>query len=125
MLADSKALATIAVKDMSGARKFYEGTLGLQPNGSQQQDAAVQYGHGSSTVLVYRSEFAGSNKATAVTWVSPDVAAAVGDLKRRGVAFEHYDMPGARMEGDVHVMGTHKAAWFKDPEGNILAIVSA
>jgi hypothetical protein len=53
-----------------------------------------------------------------------DVEGSVKELKRKGVAFEHYDFPGVKMEGDVHVMGKSKAAWFKDPDGNVLAIVS-
>jgi hypothetical protein len=85
----------------------------------------VAYRSGSSTVLVYESQYAGTNKATAVTWtVGPDVEKVASALKAKGVRFEHYDMPGMKREGDVHVGGGMKVAWFKDPDGNILSIVS-
>jgi hypothetical protein len=75
-------------------------------------------------MIVYPSEYAGTNRATAVTWVVKDVEATVKDLRGRGITFEHYDLPGVKVQGDVHVVGKSKAAWFKDPDGNILAIVS-
>ena len=72
------------------------------------------------------SDFAGTNKATAVTWSVDDVPGAVKELKAKGVQFEHYDMPGLKLEGDVHVSldGAMKVAWFRDPDGNILNVVS-
>ena len=77
-------------------------------------------------VFVYPSEFAGTNKATAISWgVGDDMEAIISDLKGKGVTFEHYDsLPGVTMQGDVHVMGDLKAAWFKDPDGNILNLVN-
>ena len=81
---------------------------------------------GSSQLNVYRSQFAGTNQATAVTWV-------VGERHRddrragsrtEGVTFEHYDMPGMKREGDMHVAGDMKVAWFKDPDGNILCLMN-
>ncbi|HEX7977510.1 MAG TPA: hypothetical protein VF461_02850, partial [Gemmatimonadaceae bacterium] len=78
---------------------------------------------GGSTVMVYQSRFAGTNKATAATWEVGDVEREVGLLKEKGVAFEHYDMPDMARHGDIRVAGDLKAAWFKDPDGNILAIV--
>jgi predicted enzyme related to lactoylglutathione lyase len=123
MLGDRDALATIAVKDLKAAKKFYEGTLGLK-SGPSEESEALSYRSGNSGVLVYRSQYAGSNKATAATWIADDVEAEVRALKAKGVAFEHYDFPGTTRKGDVHVMGKRKAAWFKDPDGNILALVS-
>ena len=62
---------------------------------------------------------------TAASWsVGDDLDAVIADLKSKGVTFEHYDMPDITLEGDVHVMGELKAAWFKDPDGNILNLVS-
>jgi hypothetical protein len=84
----------------------------------------LNYKSGNSTVLVYKSQFAGSNKATSVTWIVDDVEGTVKALKAKGVAFEHYDFPGMTRKGDVHIAGKSKAAWFKDPDGNILAVVS-
>ena len=126
MLGDNNAAATIAVKDIGAAKKFYEDTLGLKQVGTQEEEPGVlMYKSGNSMMMVYKSEYAGTNKATAVTWeVSDDLEGVVQTLKSRGVAFEHYDFPNTRLEGDVHVMGDTKAAWFKDPDGNILGIVS-
>lgn len=124
MLKDSEAMATIAVKDMAAARKFYEGILGLERLDDEGEDAVV-YRSGSSKVLVYVSQYAGTNQATAATW---DVGGAldqlVKDLKAKGVAFEHYDLPGTRREGDIHYAGPVRVAWLKDPDGNILSLVS-
>jgi catechol-2,3-dioxygenase len=122
MLGDSAAIATIAVKDIKRAKQFYENTLGLKPLDSEQQ-GVVNYKTGKSKVLVYQSQFAGTNRATAATWELADVEGVVNKLKSKGVAFEHYEMPGMTLKGDVHVAGGFKAAWFKDPDGNILALV--
>jgi hypothetical protein len=73
---------------------------------------------------VYRSSFAGTNKATALTWTVDDVEDVVRTLKAKGIKFEHYDLPETKREGDVHVSGDIKVAWFKDPDGNILSVVN-
>jgi catechol 2,3-dioxygenase-like lactoylglutathione lyase family enzyme len=125
MLGDKTAVATIAVKDLSAARKFYEGALGLKPSGPTDSQEVVTYKAGNSTVLVYRSQYAGTNKATAATWiVGEDVEGTAKALKAKGVVFEHYEFPGTTHKGDVHIMGTIKAAWFKDSDGNIHSIVN-
>ncbi len=124
MLGDRNAVATAAVKDLEAAKKFYEGALGLKPSPKPEQQTLL-YKTGSSSLLVYESQFAGTNKATTVTWDGgKDVEALVKSLKAKGVKFEHYDMPGLTLEGDVHAGGNMKVAWFKDPDGNIHAIVS-
>ena len=123
MLATTDAIATIAVKNIETARKFYEGTLGLKQTRSD--EPGVQgYKSGNASVLVYQSQFAGTNKATAATWAVQDLEGTIKDLKAKGVRFEHYDLPGVTRKGDVHGTGKTKAAWFKDPDGNILALVS-
>jgi catechol 2,3-dioxygenase-like lactoylglutathione lyase family enzyme len=125
VLRDKNAMATVAVKDMKAARAFYEGTLGLE-RVHEEGDQAVEYKTGDASLLVYVSEFAGSNRATAVTWqIASGIEELVRALKEKGVRFEHYDMPGVTRTGDIHVAGTLKNAWFKDPEGNIHALVSA
>ena len=125
MLGDNDAIVTIAVKDLKAAKKFYESTLGLKPDSTRGGDAEVlNYKSGNSPVLVYRSQFAGTNKATAVTWSVRDTEETAKELRGKGVTFEHYDMPGMTRKGDVHIAGKIKAAWFKDPDGNILALVS-
>lgn len=124
MLATKDATATVAVKDIASARRFYGGTLGLQPV-EVPEDEVAAYQAGATRLLVYRSQFAGTNRATAVTWnVGGEVDAIVKDLRNKGVRFERYEFPDAVHEGDVHVMGDMRAAWFKDPEGNIHALVS-
>ncbi len=124
MLGDNDAMATIAVKNLAAARKFYEGKLSLKAVHTE-GDQAVAYKSGKSQVLVYQSQYAGTNKATAATWMVADVESLVKDLKAKGISFEHYDMPGVTRKGDIHMAGPLKNAWFKDPDGNILALVSA
>ena len=123
MLGQHDAIATIAVRDTKSAREFYEGKLGLKPEDTREEEV-VTYGSGQSKVFVYKSDFAGTNKATAATWAVEDVDGLARELKSQGVQFEHYDFPGMKLEGDVHVAGSMRAAWFKDPDGNILSIVS-
>jgi len=122
MLAANDAIATIAVKDMKKAAKFYEETLGLQHGESR--PGAAAYSSGASKLFIYESQFAGTNQATAVTWVVDDIEAVVRDLAAKGVRFEHYDFPGTTRKGDIHIHGDVKNAWFKDPDGNILSVVS-
>jgi catechol 2,3-dioxygenase-like lactoylglutathione lyase family enzyme len=124
MLSNRDAVANLAVKDLQAAKKFYEGILGLKPVDAA-GDELIVYQSGKSTLNVYRSKEAGTNKATAVTWaVGDDVDRVVRDLKAKGVKFEHYDMPAMKREGDIHIDGDMKVAWFKDPDGNILNIVN-
>jgi hypothetical protein len=82
----------------------------------------VVFRSGTSEINVYRSEYAGTNKATAVTWTVDNVKEEVADLKSKGVIFEHDDMPDMTCDGDVYVSGDMKVAWFKDPDGNILNV---
>jgi catechol 2,3-dioxygenase-like lactoylglutathione lyase family enzyme len=126
MLNNYDVVATVAVKDLQKARTFYEKALGLiaQPSDESMAAMVATYGSGGSRLLVYVSQFAGTNQATAAMWAVDDVEAVARDLKSRGVSFERYDMPNATHVGDVHVMGTRKAAWFKDPDGNVLSIVN-
>lgn len=123
MLGDKTAVATIAVKDLNKAKNFYEQTLGLTKSGDD--PGGIFYKSGDSNVFVYQSEFAGTNKATAASWgVGGDIESVVDGLKAKGVSFERYEIPDAKHEGDIHVLGELKAAWFKDPDGNILNIVN-
>lgn len=124
MLGDSEAIATIAVKDLPTARKFYEGTLGLELTRATGTEA-LTFKTGRSEMIVYRSQYAGTNKATAVSWrVGRELDAIVKSLAARGVTFEHYDLPGLTQKGDVHAFGELKSAWFKDPDGNIIALMN-
>src|SRR5215831_15135418 len=124
MLAHQDAIANIAVKDLQVAKKFYEDRLGLKPVHAEDHELIV-YKSGNSMLNVYRSQYAGTNQVTAVTWVvGDDVEGVVRTLKAKGVAFEHYELPGMKRHGDIHVAGRRKVAWFKDPDGNILNIVN-
>ena len=123
MLSSKDAVANVAVKDLDVATDFYRNTLGLKPVHEEDGDLVVfQSGH--SSINVYRSEYAGTNKATAVTWTVDNVDEEVKALRNKGVVFEHYDMPGMTRDGDVHVGGDMRVAWFKDPDGNILNVIS-
>lgn len=124
MLGDKDAAANIAVKDLEVAKRFYGETLGLTQVGSE-ADELIVFRSGNSMINVYRSKYAGTNQATALTWVVGEgVESVVEALKAKGISFEHYDMLEIRREGDVHIGGNMKVAWFKDPDGNILNIVS-
>lgn len=123
MLGSNEVCAVLAVKDMDAADKFYSQTLGLEKG--EASPGGTFYKSGNGGVFVYPSQFAGSNQATAAAWQVDDVEGVVADLKAKGVTFEQYDdLPGVTREGDIHVMGDLRAAWFKDPEGNILNIVN-
>ncbi len=127
MLADKlskkEVMATIAVKDIEKSRKFYEGKLGLKE--VEDMGEAVTYKAGHANLVVYESKFAGGYGATVATWdVGEDIDDVVQDLKDKGVKFEHYDMEGMTLEGDIHVADGMKAAWFKDPDGSIIALIS-
>ncbi len=119
-LADGDAMATIPVRDLAVARGFYEGRLGLHRAGPESAEA-MTYRSGRSRVVIYRSQYAGTNQATTATWaLGGALDAVVRALKQAGIAFEHYELPGAVRDGDIHAFGDFKAAWFKDPDGNII-----
>ncbi len=124
MLGSKEVRATIAVRDLDAAAKFYEGRLGLKRIATEGSEAIV-YESGDSKVLVYRSQHAGTNKATAATWVvGEDLEGVVQALRAKGVGFEHYDLPETTRKGDVHLAGRIKVSWLKDPDGNIIALTS-
>jgi catechol 2,3-dioxygenase-like lactoylglutathione lyase family enzyme len=120
MIGNANVNAVLAVKDLGQARQFYEGTLGLEV--AKESPFNVVYKSGDTGLEVYVSEFAGTNQATAASWAVESVEDAAEALQAAGVVFEEYDMEGATREGAVHTMGGDKAAWFKDPDGNILCL---
>jgi catechol 2,3-dioxygenase-like lactoylglutathione lyase family enzyme len=125
MLGSKSAAATLPVGDLQSARNFYENVLGLTPVQEMGgASGAVLYKAGDSVVLVYQSEYAGSNKGTAATWAAgDDFDAIVEDLRQKGVTFEHYDdLEGTTRDGDVHSFEGMRAVWFKDPSGNVLNV---
>jgi len=123
MLGKADATPMIAVKDLDRARSFYEGTLGLSEVDDLGEGFMLK--SGDTTLSVYRSQFAGTNKATALTFTVDDLDGEVGELKGKGVAFEHYDLPGLERQGDCYVAEGMKTAWFKDPDGNILSLIES
>ncbi|QOF73322.1 VOC family protein [Aminobacter sp. SR38] len=124
MLGQINAVANVAVRDLGRAKAFYEKTLGLSEVEHMGDEVSVLKS-GDTVINVYRSDYAGTNKATSVTWAVGDrIDGLVDELRSKGVAFEHYDMPDVRLEGDVHVFGDLRVAWFKDPDGNILNLIN-
>lgn len=123
MLGKADATPMIAVKDLDRARKFYEDTLGLKAK-DEWGGEGVTLKSGDTTINVYRSQFAGTNKATTLTFEVEDVEKEVDELKEKGIFFEQYDLPGLKQQGDFYVGEEgFKTAWFKDPDGNILSLV--
>lgn len=121
MLKDFNSAAIVAVSDLARARQFYETVLGLSVGTAD--DYVIEFKTGGTSLVVYRSDFAGTNQANAVVWgVGDAIETIVADLKAKGVVFEHY--PNMQLRGDIHVAGDFKMVWFKDPDGNILHLNS-
>jgi predicted enzyme related to lactoylglutathione lyase len=120
MLKSAPIRAYIPVLDMLRARSFYEKKLGLEPK--QEYAGGVIYECGGAEVFMYPTRNAGTSKASQAFWQVADVEAEVAELKARGVVFEEYDMPDAPMKDSIATAGGAKTAWFKDTEGNILAV---
>lgn len=110
----------IAVADLERARQFYEDVLGLEV--AEENEQEIYYHSGDTYLSVYVSSFAGTNQATSATWEIDGIEDVVQSLEATGVTFEHYEIEGVIHEGSVHNMGGKKAAWFKDPDGNILCV---
>ena len=122
MLGKADFTPMIAVKDLDRAKQFYTDTLGLKPTGEENSEVFMLKS-GDTTLSLYRSEFAGSNKATALTFDVNDINSEVSELKGQGITFEHYDLEGLKQEGDIYTAEGMKTAWFKDPDGNILSMI--
>ena len=122
ILANAPVSAGLPAGDVARAKAFYEQTLGLPM--VQELEESLMFACGDGTMLfVYPSQFAGTNQATAAGWRVGDIEAAMEELRSRGVTFEEYDMPGLRTVDGIATLGPTKSAWFKDTEGNILALV--
>ncbi|HYC98468.1 VOC family protein [Brevundimonas sp.] len=124
MLKDRNSSAIVAVSDLERARAFYEDTLGLAREPGGEEECTLGFRTGDTHLTVYKSEFAGTNKANAVTWrMKGDLVETVKDLKTKGVTFERYDFPGMEWRDGVHEAGPVKLAWFRDPDGNFLHLI--
>lgn len=122
MLGESDVMTNIAVKDFEEAKKFYGQTLGLKV--IKDEDYGVMYRSGPSggRVFVYPAPTAGTAKSTTATWEVKDLKKVITELEAAGVQFEHYDAPGAKHDGHIHIWEGMQAAWFRDPSGNILGL---
>ncbi|GER10326.1 VOC family protein [Variovorax boronicumulans] len=121
MLSDSSVTTMLPVKDMDRARAFYEGCLGLKAGGLR-PDGKFVYTVGGSTLALFPKPEGTKADHTAISFQVPDIAASIDKLKRAGVVFEDYDFPDLKTADHVCVLGSEKAAWFKDTEGNFLCI---
>jgi len=120
MLNDKKTYSTIPVTDLGAARRFYEETLGMQPE--MVTEGGVMYGSGGSQFFVYPSRTRPAGH-TQMSWLVLDIKAEVAALKGKGVKFEHYDVPGLEMVDEIAHSGPDVwTAWFKDPDGNLLGL---
>lgn len=124
MLAAHDSSAIVAVTDLERAHHFYGQTLGLKLVNDGMGTLVFQTGR--TRLVVYPSKEAGTNRANAAAWgCGSELTAIVRALQGRGVAFERYDFPGSTFENGIHRMGDFLAAWFKDPDGNVLHLNSA
>jgi len=121
MLQDAPMYSYIPAKDLARARRFYETTLGFKPKQEIAGGVAYEFGRGTACFL-YPTPNAGTSQASQAFWQVEDIEREVADLKQRGVKFEKYDMPGMDANG-ISIAGGAKAAWFKDSEGNIMALI--
>jgi catechol 2,3-dioxygenase-like lactoylglutathione lyase family enzyme len=121
-LQDAQVRATVAVSDLDRAAEFYEGTLGLSPVGDEGMARVKIYSCAEGSLLqVYESEHAGTATATVASWSATDFEPLVDELKTKGVTFESQYEPATDERG-VHAFGEHRVVWFKDPDGNTIAV---
>jgi predicted enzyme related to lactoylglutathione lyase len=122
MLQDSPMHAYIPAKDLARARQFYEGKLGFKPKEETAGGVIYEFGRGTACFL-YPTPNAGTSRASQAFWSVNDVDGEIEALKARGVVFEDYDMPGEKSAAGAITAGGAKAAWFRDSEGNIMALI--
>jgi len=124
MLQKSPMYAYLPARDVTRARRFYEDKLGFTPKEEVAGGVAYEFGEHTACFL-YPTPNAGTSKASQAFWQVDDIEREVAELKARGVKFEDYDMPGEKSDDGIVTAGGAKAAWFKDSEGNILALVQS
>ena len=121
MLSHSAVTTMLPVIDMVRARAFYEECLGLE-SGALRPDGKFVYQVGGSALALFPKPGGTKAEHTAISFQVPDIAASIEELKSRGVVFEDYDFPDFKTVNHVCVLGSEKAAWFKDTEGNYLCL---
>src|SRR5258706_16004041 len=117
----TQAPCILPVKDMDRARTFYEVALGMEALGGK-PDGKFVYRCGGTEIALFPKPEGTKAEHTALSFEVDDIAAAIAQLKARGVRFADYDFPGLKTEQHVCVLGAEKAAWFEDTEGNILCL---
>lgn len=120
MLANAPVAPTVPVVDLARAGRFYEDILGLRLQRRAENEAWYECGNGTMLLLYQREPTKADH--TVAGFVVDDVEQTVGELRKKGVRFEDYDLPGIKTVNGIATMDTEKAAWFKDTEGNILAV---
>ncbi|MGR0320183.1 VOC family protein [Agromyces sp. ZXT2-3] len=120
MFENSMVTAVLAASDLERAQRFWHDTFGLDPASTDMGGATYVIGGG--VVLVYESEFAGTNKATALGIMTDDLDRDMAALREKGVVFHDYDLPGLKTEDGVVDMEGERGAWFDDSEGNIISL---
>jgi catechol 2,3-dioxygenase-like lactoylglutathione lyase family enzyme len=113
-------VATLPAADLERAKAWYRDKLGLEP--AEKHEGALVYRAGPSAFQLYPTQHAGTARNTLGVWYADDIDAVVADLRSRGVEFEEYDFPGLKTEDGIADLGFERSAWFKDSEGNTLAI---
>lgn len=121
MLSTASVTTMLPVKDMARARAFYEGCLGLKA-GNFKPDGKFEYSVGGSTLALFPKPEGTKAEHTAISFRVDNIETSIDKLKQAGVVFEDYDFPGLKTTNHVCVLGSEKAAWFKDTEGNYLCI---
>jgi predicted enzyme related to lactoylglutathione lyase len=126
MLQSHAMYAYIPAKDVARARRFYEDKVGLKPKQEIAGGVVYEFAKNTAAFLYDAGDSAGTSRASQAFWTVDDVEREVAELKKRGIQFEHYDadeIGGMEMKGDIAAGGGTKAAWFKDTEGNIMALI--
>lgn len=122
MLTDTRVMASIAVSDLKTSSRFYTNTLGLKVQDEPMEGTVVLSAGDRTNLQLYQKDDVRPSENTCATFEVPDIGSEVSALERAGISFEHYDLPGAKAQGSTVLLGAHRAAWFKDPDGNILCI---
>jgi catechol 2,3-dioxygenase-like lactoylglutathione lyase family enzyme len=122
MLTKAPVTTMLPVKDLNRAREFYEKKLGLKPIGARQDGKFLFAGGDGGTLALFPKPEGTKAEHTAVSFMVKDIAREIKELKAKGVVFEDYDFPGLKTVNHVCVLGSEKAAWFKDTEGNCLCL---
>jgi catechol 2,3-dioxygenase-like lactoylglutathione lyase family enzyme len=122
MLQHSPMFAYLPAQNLARARRFYEEQLGFLPVRPEAHGVTYEFA-GQTACFLYTTPNAGTSKASQAFWLVTDVDREIAELKSRGVVFEDYPMEGTRSPSGAITAGGAKSAWFKDTEGNILALI--